>query len=449
LNLTERFVSYLIQFSRRGLKDETARQVKDCLTDYLGGLIAGCARNREKFGAFCEYLEHGSCFVLGTDIKTSAHQAAFWNGFHSHICELDDGHHYGIIHLGAPVFSALFAYMELTRVSEHLFWKAAVTGYEAALKLARAMQPAHRTRGYHATGTCGCVGAAVAVAVLQGQNAAQLTGTLSAAMTGAAGLLEVIKDPSEFKPYNAGRAAADGLNAALFGSLDYIPPGDILGGERGFFKTLADNVGTDQFISSLAGFEQDEILTIYRKPYAACRYCHAAIECALLLRESLPDISRIKSVTVYTYETAVVGHDHNRVSGHSSAKMSIPYGVASALCFGAVSILEYDESHINDPRVRSLLPRIVVAQRKDLTECRDKMPAELEIELQDGTKLSRRVDYPKGEPENPMTPEEINAKAVSLFRYAGMSDQAAKRVLAAVQANELRSISHLMKGSKS
>ena len=105
-------------------------------------------------------------------------------------------------------------------------------GYEAACRVAIAMQPSHKNRGYHTAGTCGTIGCAVGVAYALGMNKAQMKRVLTSAAGSAAGMLEIQEQKSEIKPYNVGRAAMDGLAAAYMGLTDYETPDDMFGGER-------------------------------------------------------------------------------------------------------------------------------------------------------------------------------------------------------------------------
>ncbi len=127
----------------------------------------------------------------------------------------------------APVISALLSIQNERKFSLTEFYESMVIGYEAAIKLARAVQPEAKLRGYHATGICGTIGAAMAVAHALSYDRSQRMSALATAATGASGLLEVIEDDSELKPITLGKAAMSGLHAALFGQLAHEAPEDV------------------------------------------------------------------------------------------------------------------------------------------------------------------------------------------------------------------------------
>ena len=89
-------------------------------------------------------------------------------------------------------------------INETISWKdflyGIIIGYEAAILLGIAIQPAHRFKGYHVTGTCGTVGAAMAIAAARKYSKSEYKSALSAAVTGAAGILEMIENESNLKP---------------------------------------------------------------------------------------------------------------------------------------------------------------------------------------------------------------------------------------------------------
>ena len=424
MSLSTCFINYLRTFSRKCMTQGVSEQVKKTLLDYLGVTVAGYSMANYTQGdeSLFGFSDKKVC-VIGSSLETDTLQAAFQNGFHAHVCELDDGHRFGMLHLAAPIYSAMVSAAAKIQLSWESFFKGAVTGYEAAIKLARLMQPDHKLRGYHATGTCGTIGAAMAVCVALDYNLEQMCSTLAMAATSAAGLLEVIDDGSQLKPYNIGRAAMDGLQAALIGKSGLIPPDDVIGGKRGFLNVLS-GVQLDEtaFQKSLEE-ERPEILNIYFKPYAACRHSHPAIEAALGLADQITDLKEIDRIFVETYKLAVTGHDHAEIRGASSAKMSTCYGVACALQYNQCNIEHYSESRLAEIIQSGLIEKITVREDPSMSkESPAVRAARVTITLKNGLCMRKEIDHPKGEPENPMSDEEIIQKMDSLFRMTGRND---------------------------
>jgi len=420
MNKTNYFINHLETLSNSDLDKNVLLQAKRTFLDYLGVTIAGSFLQRKNFYDLVDKTNGSkSTPLLGMGQYSNIHQAAFINGFHAHLIELDDGHRFGMLHLAAYIYSALISIASITNISWSAFFKGAVCGYEAAVKLARLIQPTHKLRGYHATGTCGTVGASVAVCYALGYQKVQIKSSIAAAMTSSAGLLEMIDNSSEFKPYNVGRAAMDGLQAALVGKVGLTPPKDPLGGKRGFIKTLSGLDLTENDFEAVFAADLPEIMNIYFKPYAACRHCHPVIEASIKLSKKISDIKNIKNINVETYDLAIYGHDHKEITGTSSAKMSIGYSLASALLRGKSDIESFNDRNIKKTIKSGLIDIIQISEKNEYSVMNpDARPAKVIIELKDGTSLSEFVLQPKGEPENPLTNEDIVAKVNFLFVLA-------------------------------
>ena len=406
------------------ISSEVYGQVRKCFIDYLSVTISGSQTFSDKTSAYVSDMlkcEDGVS-IIGLKSKTDMQTAALINGMNSHVIELDDGHRQGALHVGGTVFSALLAVAEMENLSSQDFLYGAIIGYEVSVRLACAVQPGNKLRGYHATGTCGTVGATMGIAAALGFDEEQMKSALSASVTCAAGVLEMQEDNADYKPLNVGRAAMDAVAAAYLGKARFIPPFDAIGGKRGFLKVMTDAPKT-QFITDFDADSPLAITQIYMKTYAACRHTHPAIEAALTLRNKYGISPQdIASVEVETYKLAVAGHDHTDILGISSAKMSIPFSVALALCTGSAGMEAFNEKNVTDETILSLTKRVSVLENEELSSLVPKKRASiLHITLFDGRVLTHRIDYPKGEPENPLTDKEIEEKFMELSLASGFT----------------------------
>lgn len=417
---TELFLNHLFELGDRELPPGVVRKAKNCILDYVCVTLAGAKEDRENTEVYCQRnREIGKALVLGTHYWVDSLTAAFLNGMNAHRMELDDGHRRGMIHLGAAVVSAVFSAAQCYGLSGKDVIKGIVLGYEAATRLAVSVQPTHKKRGYHTAGTCGTVGAAIGVAAALGLEKHRWEAVTAAAMTSAAGILEIQEDSSNLKPYNLGRAAMDGLAAARVGFTDWKGPEDILGGSQGFGMVLAEECSGEKLTEETNYYE---IERIYVKPYAACRHCHSAIEAALKLREKVY-AEEIRGISVETYHLAVKGHDHRKILGAGSAKLSIPYSVAVALLTGSCGPEAFEEPILSRADILNMTDLVRVVEKKEFTICcPEKRMARVTVHTVEGEQLSATVGYAKGEPENPLTQEEMEEKARLLLRKAGRED---------------------------
>jgi len=431
LTITDRFIDDLYKLSFVRFDKDVYEQAKKCLLDYLGVTIAGCQIMKNKTDELYNHIakETGAISLIGFNKKASVLEAALINGMNAHVAELDDGERFGMIHPGAPIFSALLPAAQKFQIAANQFLKGVIIGYETAIRMARALQPALKDKGFHATGICGTVGAAIAVGIAMNFTKKQLKDTLSAAVTSASGLIKVIKDSSEMKPYNVGLAAQNALNSVLLVKAGFEGPDDILDGEKGFLSVFTGKYDAKQIFKSAN--EIPAIMGIYRKPYAACRHCHAPIEAAIRLREQYKiKVQDIQSINVKTYRWAVEGHDHTEITGINSAKMSIPYSVAIALKTGKATIQEFMPEWISDESVSALTEKVNVFSDDDLTALApQKRVAMVELIMTNGNCLNERIDYPKGEPETPMSVNNIEEKFYSLAFFANLERKISEAIV--------------------
>lgn len=418
INITDCLVDHLFEMSQRVLPKRIMEQARLCAMDYVSCATAGARMMEEHNQQFLANIakQGGNSTVIGQEAKTTLHNAAFLNAMNAHATELDDGHRLGMIHLGASIFSALMPVAELEGVDKENVLRGAVVGYEAAVLSAMAMQPSHKMRGYHTSGTCGTIGAAMAIATALHFTKQEMKNALSAAVAGAAGLLEMQEDDSEMKPYNLAHAAVSGITAAYAALAGYSGPSDPMGGKRGLLAVMSENPN----IEVLTHFCDDhyEIERIYRKPYAACRHCHPAIEAVLRIKHEYDlKTDDIESVRVETYKLAVGGHDHKNIQGVASAKLSTPFSVALALVKDQAGMDDFNLANIHDNVIIDLCQKVEVLVNDELTSWSpQKRAAVVSITTIEGNCYSWEVDYPKGEPENPMTRSEVEAKYKTLIK---------------------------------
>ena len=426
-NRSERFLAEIHRVWEAPLPEEVKARARRSLADYLAVTCAGAAFQREKLEKYFAFAqpEPGGFRAIGTGKDLALKEAVFLNGLNAHALDYDDGTNSGIIHLGSPVFSLLIPLARRYGIRTEEMLRAAVTGYEVSYTLAVSIQPGHKALGYHATGTCGTVGAATAAAYMLGFSARERFQAFAAACVAASGMLKVLDDGSELKPYNVAKAALLALTAVQMAKAGFQGHADPLGG-RGFLKMMTGR--EDIEVSPPLRGGTYAVMKTYTKPYASCRYTHPAVEAAIALREKARP-EEICRVTVRTYSLAVSGHDHTEIPGSYSAKMSIPYAAAAGFRFGKAGLREFSEEAVRDAETLDLTRRIRVEADGEMSAAfPEKQTAEVTLATRDGRTFTKRVDYPKGEPENPMTEAEFRERYEGLMSYAGIGEEKAAEV---------------------
>ena len=428
--------------SIRDIPDRVMERARKSLLDYLAVTCAGAEFQKEKLDRYQAFAlpEAGAFRAVGTGKDLALKEAVFLNGLNGHALDFDDGTNAGIIHLGSPIFSLLLPLGQRYDVSVEDMLRAAVLGYEASFTLAVSIQPGHKAMGYHATGTCGTPGAALAAAYMLDFSPEERFEAFAAACVSAGGMLKVLDDGSELKPYNVAKASLLALTSLQLAKAGFKGHPDPLGG-RGFLKMMTGR--DDAALKSVLLNGSYAVMKSYTKPYASCRYTHPSVEAAIRLRDRIRP-EDVEEIRVRTYSLAVFGHDHVDIPGSYSAKMSIPYATAAALLFGRAGLQEFSEEAVRGEEIRALTRKVRVEADEGFSAAYPAVQtAVLTIRTRDG-EWSERVDYPKGEPENPMTEEEFRTRYDGLMEYAGI-DPAASAAVYEMVCSENAGVNELAK----
>jgi 2-methylcitrate dehydratase PrpD len=241
-------------------------------------------------------------------------------------------------------------------------------------------------------------------------------------------MLKVLDDGSELKPYNVAKTSLLALTALQLAKSGFKGHSDPLGG-RGFLKMMTGKEDIELKPVLLNGTYA--IMKSYTKPYASCRYTHPAVEAMIHMRDQVK-AEDIEEVDIRTYDLAVSGHDHTDIPGSYSAKMSIPYASAVGMIFGKAGLQEFSEETVKRSDVLDLTKKFKVTADDELSSVFPGIQAAIvTIKTGDG-EFTDRVDFPKGEPENPLTDGEFRSRYDGLMEYAGVLPDVSGEIFDAV-----------------
>ncbi|HEX6383477.1 MAG TPA: MmgE/PrpD family protein [Anaerolineae bacterium] len=419
-SLSEQLADWILDQKANGMPDVVLGAARTYLLDWLGSALAGHATDPgRKLLDYAAEQPAGPCRIVGSDMSRSAEVAALVNGGLSHIVEMDDLDRGSVVHPGAVIIPAALAVADQAQANRRDLLSALVAGYEVAIRIGEAVGKEHYFY-FHNTSTCGVFGAAAAAGWLLELNREQLVWALGNAGTQAAGLWQFNADGDMSKHLHTGRAAANGVLAADLAARDFSGARRILEGRRGFFAATAPGARPERVVAGLdARPPAYKIQGASIKPHASCRHTHPAIDAALALQQSLPDYP-IERVAIETYQAALDLCDNPDPQTPYAAKFSLHYCVASALCRSHAGLEAFTPQAIQAPPLRSLLPRIT-ATVDPVFEAQypQRWPTRVRIWLADGSEHSHTVTAPKGDPENPLTPAELEAKFRQLAAFGG------------------------------
>lgn len=392
---------------------------KKCILDWLGVSIRGSQEQPAKLirqTILCNEAKQATVFD-GAQSKASVFDAAFCNGAASHTLDFDDLHNPSIIHLATVVVPGVFAIAEAEHKSGRQMIAAVCAGYEAGGRIGESVIP-ESYFFWHTTGTAGTFGAAAAAANLLQLTPQQTLMCYGSAGTQAAGLWEFLKEGAMSKALHAGKSSYAGVLSAYLSRNGFTAASSILEGEKGFCQAMVAEPHWDRLTEGLDS-RHLRIDENSFKPYACCKHSHAAIYAAQVLKKEhelrAEDISEVK---IYVNDITDYLINNPQPQNPYGCKFSIQYCVVAMLTFGAVGIEQFAQDVIHNTEVRDLMSRTKVirdaAIEKIHQEDASKLASRLEVVCKDGTVHSMKVDYPKGDPDNPVTWEEAKAKFMHL-----------------------------------
>ncbi len=390
-------------------KNTIADGVAACVYGYRFPWSQAIVRYAQQCGAA------GKSVVLGPGAPLlSPPFAALVNGALAHSFELDAGTRRGVgAHPFGTVFTAALPVAQDRELDGRKLLAAFVAGSEVMLRIGRATGRSNEHRGFHAPGTTGPFGAAIACALLLGLDTDRLLNAIGIAGSMASGLRQfnVSETGSMVKRLHFGRAAEGGVLAASLAAEGFDGPHDILEGKAGFLKVFCDRY-------DLAELTQGLDRSIFRtREIAMKRFgTHGASQIPL---QALYDIrgrhpfaaEEIESIHIAAAREAVEHHDGLSPTDLMQAQYSVPFCIALACVRDARDPRTLDESALTDPAIQAVLKRV----RYEIGDITDKRACEMTVTLRGGAVLKRNLPEP-GVPWRPANRDETYEKYAILMR---------------------------------
>ena len=345
-----------------------------------------------------------------------AGREAFRLGALTHILEADDLHRESVTHPGCVVVPAACALAGSTRADGRAFLTAVLKGFEAMCRIGAAVGPTHY-RTWHNTATCGPFGSAYAAGTLLGLEPRAMVHALGNAGTQSAGLWEFIASGAMSKHLHAGRAAEAGVVAAELAAHGFTGAPSILEGPRGFFAAACPDADPEAVLRAPEAPWQLHRTSI--KPWPSCRHTHPAIDAAL---ELAPQVGRFRRVEARTYGAAVDVCDNVRPSTEYEAKFSLQHCIAAALIDKEVVFASFGTTA--RARHADLASQIELASGSPYDEAYPRAwGASVRVVLEDGRVLEAERKHALGDPDAPLSPHRLEAKARDLLALGGVDPE--------------------------
>jgi 2-methylcitrate dehydratase PrpD len=401
-DVTRSLARFVVASRFEALPQAVRREARRTLINWAGCAIGGSRHETmtKAVAALAPFFGPGQATLFGRGERTDILHAALLNGIGSHVLDFDDTHIETAIHLAAPVAPAILALAEHRPVNGHELINALVVGIETELRIGMAVTPAHYQAGWHITGTVGVFGAAAASGRLLGLDEQQMCWALGLAAAQPVGLQEMFG--SMTKSFHPGRAAQNGITAALLAGAGYTASEKALEAKRGWLNVLSSACNPAAIADA-----RWEILNNSYKPFACGLVVHPVIDgCIRLRNESGLAAEMIERIEVEVHPRVL---DVTAIADPKTgleAKFSVNHAAAVAIVEGAAGERQFSDEVARARPIVELRRRVFATIDPGL----GKAQARVTIVLRSGEQLAVFVEHALGSVENPMSDAMLEEK---------------------------------------
>ena len=422
-HVTKTLASYIVSARYEDLPGNVRKEGLRTLLNWVGVAVGGSHHETidVAIDALRPFSGQSQASILGRRERFDVMNAAFINGVSSHVFDYDDTHLKTIIHPAGPVMSAILALAEYRPVDGRAFLNALILGVETECRIGNAVYPDHYDRGWHITGTAGVFGAAASVGKLLDLSEQQMIWALGLAASQPVGLRESFGSMN--KSFNPGRAASDGLFAAVLASKNFTSSDQMIEAKRGWANTISTKQDYKEITEGL-GERYEALLNTY-KPFACGIVMHPAIDAAIQLRNQYqlkPD--QIDTINLRVNPLVLELTGKKTPTAGLEGKFSIYHAVAVAIVEGAAGEKQFSDRAVQDPVIVALRTRVVPVVDPAVKP----EQVEMRITLKDGRQLDKSVQHAIGSLEAPMSDHDLETKFTDLAEGILTSEQIRKLI---------------------
>jgi 2-methylcitrate dehydratase PrpD len=415
VDITGTLASYMAQARERGLTAEVVRACKHRILDTLAAMVSGAHLKPGEMAIRFARAQGGTAeaSVLTTDIRTTAINAALVNAMFGHADETDDFEPVTKAHPGCSVVPAALAMAEREGRSGLELLNAVALGYDLCCRLLLALGPDH-VRGTHrsAEGTSSTFGAVGAAASLARLDEKGMRHALSYAAQQVSGIWSWVRDAEHVeKAFDfSGMGARNGVTAAVMAQMGFSGVWDVLDGEHNLLIALSREPKPGEMVADLGSryFVTETAI----KPYSVGYPIQAPLDAMLKLHRE----HKLTPDNVTRIVVRLPADGARVVNDRAMPDVNCQHIIALALVEGTVS---FEDSHsyerMKDARVREVKERVELIADESLMDPAAPRSGRVEVTLKDGRTVSHFTRYAPGTKENPLSTEEVSAKARSLM----------------------------------
>ena len=403
--VTRTLARYLVSARFEDVPQPVRLEASRTLLNWVGSALGGSRHETVDIAvaALGPFSGPAQASVLGRRERLDILHAALMNGISSHVHDFDDTHLKTVIHPAGPVASAILALAERQPVSGQDFMSAMILGIEAECRIGNAVYPAHYDRGWHITGSTGVFGAAAASGRLLKLSEQQMVWALGVAAVQPVGLREMFG--SMTKSFHPGRAAQNGLTAALLAAKNFTSSDTGLEGKSGWTNVLSTERKFGEITDNL-GKSYELSLNTY-KPFACGIVIHPTIDACIQLRNEYKlTAAQIDAIDLRVHPLVLELTGKKTPQTGLEGKFSVYFAAAVSIVKGAAGVKEFSDEAVKDPAIVALRDRVTATVDSAIKE----EQARVTIRLKDGRRLEKYIEHAVGSVQRPMSNGDLEAK---------------------------------------
>jgi 2-methylcitrate dehydratase PrpD len=421
--VTKEAAAFVADLKFQDLPDEALRIARRCILDGLGLMFAGsdqpCTNivRRQSMGLG----RVPEAIVLGSEaLRLAAPLSALVNGTAGHAMDWDDtqlsvtpDRIYGLLtHPTIPPLAAGLAVSEkIGKVSGKDFLTAFLAGFEVECKIAEAIRPDHYKKGFHTSGTVGTFAAAMAAGKLLGLSESQLCHALGSSASMAAGIRANFG--TMMKPIHVGRAAFNGVSAALWAADGFEACPDGLDGQWGFFQVMGGGFDREKIVGCFGKPHTIIEPGVSIKPYPCGVLTHPSMDAMLsLVKEYDLRPDDVTEVVLFAGYNILNPIRYPTAQNELQAKFCLPFLLSAILISRRAGVKEFTDHYVNSAPVQAMIRR-VRTEFDPAIEAKgyEKIRSRVEVVLKDGRKIVRDSgEAYRGGPDNPLSDKDLQGK---------------------------------------
>ena len=453
--MTEEVVQYIHDLTYEAIPAEVRQELTRCLVDGFGvvlsGVPAACSLILQRY--ITESRTPGEASVVGTNITTSAELAALANGVAGHAEDFDDtqlstspDRLYGLLtHPTTPALAGTLAVAQEVGATGTEFLTAFCAGFEVECKIADAIKPDHYVKGHHTTGTIGTFAATAAAAKLWGLSPEQTRFALGIAASKSAGIRANFGTMT--KPYHAGAAAQNGVTAARLAKLGYQADPTALDGQWGYFQVKGGGAEPERLLGKLGNPYTVVDPGVSVKPYPCGSLSHPSMDTLLdLVLENDIKPEQVEEVRLGAGYNILNPLRYLEPQNELEAKFSLQFCLGILLLRRRAGIQEFTDEVVQSAEVRKMMKRVHTYHSPEIeAKGSERMRSLVEVRLKDGRSFQREAFTSRGQPDRPMSREELATKFTDCARATLSQERISKALEVIYRVEELPSVSALVK----